>query len=186
MKLGHQSQVVCFTALKRVWCRGCSIALDICCGLTYLHRHGALPFHMLGTLGTVQWTLLCADHDHDPGQWGVELHSPFQQSTAAAHVSVTPNAGQPLKSPSTCGVGILHLDIKSPNILLSDNWVAKISDIGLGRTVTEDNDSASELLILTPATPLLANSSAPPNSLRTWCVECQDRLSLSRFFLRFC
>lgn len=58
--------------------RGRSIAMDICCGLTYLHSHR-----------------------------------------------------------------ILHLDIKSPNILLSDNWSAKISDIGLGRTVTRDQDSAN-------------------------------------------
>ena len=41
---------------------------------------------------------------------------------------------------------ILHLDIKSPNILLTKKFDSKISDIGLGRVVDSGNAGPEGIL----------------------------------------
>lgn len=38
----------------------------------------------------------------------------------------------------------MHLDIKSPNILLSETWEARIADVGLGKRFTEDGSIATQ------------------------------------------
>jgi serine/threonine protein kinase len=44
---------------------------------------------------------------------------------------------------------ILHLDIKSPNILLNREAGAKISDVGLGKTVKQaDANTRKDALLL--------------------------------------
>ena len=39
---------------------------------------------------------------------------------------------------------IMHLDIKSPNILLTQNWEARIADVGLGKTIAGEGSIATQ------------------------------------------
>lgn len=39
---------------------------------------------------------------------------------------------------------IMHLDIKSPNILLTDTWEARIADVGLGKIVAGEGSIATQ------------------------------------------
>lgn len=38
----------------------------------------------------------------------------------------------------------MHLDIKSPNILLTQTWEARIADVGLGKKIQEDGSIATQ------------------------------------------
>ena len=38
----------------------------------------------------------------------------------------------------------MHLDIKSPNILLTQTWEARIADVGLGKKIHEDGSIATQ------------------------------------------
>lgn len=38
----------------------------------------------------------------------------------------------------------MHLDVKSPNILLTQAWEARIADVGLGKKIHEDGSIATQ------------------------------------------